>query len=185
MTAHPPKPGSVRAQGIVRDLRTDEIAQFRKHLQRLDRASIRDRFNGAAGADVLAAYALRCLRHGAIIAGYFESGVVRGAGELHPLGRDAEGRRTAEVALSVEKDWQRRGVGTRLFRRIIVDARQRGVEVLCITTHCENDSMRALAMRFRARMTFKASGAFGAIDVGTVPAALLRAGEGEDADFAA
>ena len=90
-----------RFNGIIRDLRNDELAQFRKHLQRLDGHSLRDRFNGGVSPEFLADYATRSFGNGTVVAGYFERGVLRGAGELHPIGRDGEHRPIGEIAFSV------------------------------------------------------------------------------------
>ncbi len=177
---------SVEPSGIVRDLRADEVAQFRKHLQRLDASNLRDRFNGAVGAEFIARYARRSFDGGRIVAGYFERGVLRGAAELHPCGRDEAGRAIAETAFSVELQWQRRGIGTRLFRRLIRDARARGIEILYVSTHADNQAMRALALRFHATITFNAAEAFGTVDIGPVPDDLLYDGPiNRDADVAA
>jgi GNAT superfamily N-acetyltransferase len=174
------------APGIVRDLRGDEIAQLRRHLMRLDPASLRDRFNGIVGEEYIAAYASRCFAHGTVIAGYLERGVLRAAAELHPSGRDVRGRPVAEIAFSVEKDWQRRGIGTRLFRRLIRDARGRGIERLHVTTHADNDAMRALARIFGAVLQFRAGETVGIVDIGPVPDDLLFDGPiNRDAGFAA
>jgi GNAT superfamily N-acetyltransferase len=178
--------GGAPAPGIIRDLRADENAQFRKHLQRLDAISLRDRFNGGVGPEFIAKYAARTFTRGIVVAGYFESGVLRGAAELHPVGRDERNLPVAEIAFSVEKDWQRRGIGTRLFRRLIRDARGRGIEILYVSTHTDNHAMRALALRFRAELTFKAGEGFGTVDIGPVPDDLLYDGPiNRDADFAA
>lgn len=177
---------AAQAPGIIRDLRSNENAQFRKHLLRLDGASLRDRFNGSVGPEFIAAYAARCFTEGKVIAGYFERGVLRGAAELHLSGRDAHHRPVAEIAFSVEKAWQRRGIGTRLFRRLIRDARNLGVETLYVSTHADNLAVRALALRLRAQLTFSASEAFGKVDIGPVPDDFLYdAPINRDADFAA
>lgn len=177
-------PSDPRFRGVIRDLRGDEAAQFRKHLQRLDAQSLRDRFNGRVSPDFLAAYAARCFGDGTVVAGYLERGVLRGAGELHPCGRDDGYRAVGEIAFSVERDWHRCGIGTRLFQRLIRDARTRGIERLHVSTHSENAAMKALARRFRADLNFTSGVAFGVIDIGPVPDDLIYGGPvNRDADI--
>ena len=174
-----------RFNGIIRDLRGDELAQFRKHLQRLDGHSLRDRFNGGVSSEFLATYATRSFGNGTVVAGYFERGVLRGAGELHPIGRDGEHRPIGEIAFSVERSWHRCGIGTGLFRRLIRNARARGIEMLHVSTHAGNDAMRALALRFQATLVFEAGETFGLVDIGPVPDDLLFGGPiNRDADLA-
>lgn len=176
--------GRNRFNGIIRDLRDDEVVQFRKHLQRLDHDSLRDRFNGNAGSDFLADYAARSFSNGTIVAGYFERGVLRGAGELHPCGRDSHHRPIGEIAFSVERGWHRCGIGTGLFRRLIRNARVHGIEMLHVSTHSENEAMKALARRFGADMAFSAGEAYGIIDINPVPDDLLFGGPvNRDADL--
>lgn len=175
--------GNDRFSGIIRDLRDDELAQFRKHLQRLDSQSLRDRFNGGVSAEFLASYAGRSFGNGTVVAGYFERGVLRGAGELHPCGRDNQHRPIGEIAFSVERRWHRCGIGTGLFRRLIRNARARGIEMLHVSTHSDNDAMKALALRFRASLAFESGETFGIVDIGPVPDDLLFGGSiNRDAD---
>lgn len=177
-------PPGARFNGIIRDLRGDEAAQFRKHLQRLDAQSLRDRFNGRVSPEFLAAYAARCFGDGTVVAGYLERGVLRGAGELHLCGRDDGNRAVGEIAFSVERDWHRCGIGTRLFQRLIRDARARGIERLHVSTHSENAAMKALARHFRADLSFTSGAAFGVVDIGPVPDDLIYGGPvNRDADI--
>jgi RimJ/RimL family protein N-acetyltransferase len=54
---------------------------------------------------------------------------------------------TAEFAVAVSDDWQRRGVGSLLLRKLVVIARKRGILRMYSSDSCENHSMRALAQR--------------------------------------
>jgi hypothetical protein len=64
--------------------------------------------------------------NGAVIYGFFVEGVLRGAAELRLLARAGE----AEAALSIERAWQSRGVGTALLERVLLAARNRKIEHL-------------------------------------------------------
>ena len=62
--------------------------------------------------------------HDAVIWGFFFDGVLRGAAELRLLEHPGE----AEAALSIERAWQSRGVGSALFERVLLVARNRQIE---------------------------------------------------------
>ncbi|MCT7375766.1 GNAT family N-acetyltransferase [Chelativorans salis] len=150
-------------RGVVRRLRPSEFTLFRDHLMRLDAGSRRDRFNGAASDAFLKDYAARSFSQGATVVGYVENGHVLGAAELHE--RPESDPPTAEIAFSVEKALQHRGLGSQLFQRLIAHARALGYTQLRVTTHPHNDAMRALARRFNARLSFEKGETVGHIDL--------------------
>jgi RimJ/RimL family protein N-acetyltransferase len=95
-----------------------------EHLERLGAAGRRDRFMGGGGPAPVAAD---------LAIGAFIAGELRGVGELFRV--DAA---TAEVAISVEPAFQNAGVGGALAGRLIVAARNRGIDRLhfyCFTTN--------------------------------------------------
>lgn len=156
---HEPRP-----PGIIRQLRPSELPQFREHLLRLDRLSRRDRFNGWPGDDFIANYAERSFRAGTTVIGYVEAGRVLGAAELHERADLAEP--TGEIAFSVEREWQHRGIGTRLFERLLLHAIGLGYTRLRVTTHPENTAMRSLARKYATKLDFMAGETVGTIDLG-------------------
>src|SRR5689334_5775328 len=116
-----PRPGF----GYVRTLsQREELPLLRDHLLRLDPKSRHDRFHGFLDDGFIERYAERCAGDGTIIIAYMESGIVRGAAELHPPEQSADG--LPEIAFSVEQSVRRQGVGSVLFRRLISDARWTG-----------------------------------------------------------
>lgn len=137
------------------------MPRFREHLLRLDAADRRDRFNGAINDGFLASYAQRSLSEGATVIGYVEGGKVLGAAELHERAEFAEP--TGEIAFSVESHLQNRGIGGRLFERLIFHARALGYSRLLVTTHPHNEAMKALARKFNAELSFEAGDAVGVI----------------------
>ncbi|WP_159586361.1 GNAT family N-acetyltransferase [Chelativorans xinjiangense] len=157
--------------GVVRRLRPSELTLFRDHLMRLDGDSRRDRFNGVASDAFLEDYAARSFSQGATVVGYVEDGRVLGAAELHE--RPESDPPTAEIAFSVEKALQHRGLGSKLFQRLIAHARALGYTQLRVTTHPHNDAMRALARKFNARISFEEGETVG--HIGLEPAALSDA----------
>lgn len=149
--------------GVVRRLRPSELLLFRDHLLRLDSKDRRDRFNGAATDAFLESYAVGSFQQGATVVGYVEDGRVLGAAELHE--RPDLDPPTAEIAFSVERELQHRGLGSELFRRLIAHARSLGYTHLRVTTHPQNEAMRALARKFNARLSFEEGETVGIIDL--------------------
>ena len=156
-----PAPG-----GHIRDLAPRELPEFRDHLLRLAPGSRRDRFNGYTDDAFIEAYATRCFESGARVVGYFLDGRVGGAAELHCLGSGEP--KAAEIAFSVDDDLQHRGIGARLFDRLIMEARELGYRDLHVTTHPQNRAMKALARKFGANLCFRTHEAVGVIDLDRV-----------------
>src|SRR5258708_40309361 len=94
---------------VYRKLLPYEIWRLREHLLRLSAADRRLRFFAGVSSEFIAGHCRRidCLR--AIIVGFFEDGVLRGAAELHVV--DAFAGR-AELAVTVRGDWADRHIGT-------------------------------------------------------------------------
>ena len=149
--------------GTIRQLRPSDLPRFRDHLLRLDSESRRDRFNGAIDDNFLTNYAERCFAEGATVIGYVEGDEVLGAAELHERADLSEP--TGEIAFSVERALQHRGIGRRLFERLIGNALGLGYTRLLVTTHPNNDAMKALARRFNAALTFQDGETVGVIDL--------------------
>lgn len=152
---------AVPPTGIIRQLRPSDLPRFREHLLRLDPASRRDRFNGAINDNFLVAYAKRSFSEGATVIGYVDGDRVLGAAELHERAEFAEP--TGEIAFSVESHLQHRGIGGRLFERLISNARGQGYSRLLVTTHPQNEAMKALARKFDAALSFDAGETVGVI----------------------
>jgi GNAT superfamily N-acetyltransferase len=157
--------------GVIRQLRPSELPRFRDHLLRLDTQSRRDRFNGALDDDFIVAYAGRCFAEGTTVIGYVEGDRVLGAAELHE--KPDEDEPTGEIAFSVERGWQRRGIGSALFERLIGNARGQGYAKLRVTTHPQNAVTRALARKFGAHLHFEDGDTVGLISL--LPIARLGA----------
>ena len=152
------------AGGDVRTLRQqEELPLLRDHLLRLDSESRHDRFNGFMDDGFIERYAAKCADDGTVIIAYIESGVVRGAAELHPPDQSPDS--LPEIAFSVEASVRRQGVGSILFRKLIAEARSKGYHSLRITTGAQNKAMRALANKFGAHLTFRHGESSGSIDL--------------------
>jgi GNAT superfamily N-acetyltransferase len=159
-----PRPGF----GYVRTLsQPEELPLLRDHLLRLDPESRHDRFNGYLDDSFIERYAARCAGDGTIIVAYMESGIVRGAAELHPPEQSDDF--LPEIAFSVEACVRRRGVGSILFKRLIAEARWKGYRTLRVTTGAQNQAMRALAGKFGAHLVFRHGESTGLIEVDQLP----------------
>jgi len=157
---HRPRPGF----GYVRTLsQQEELPLLRDHLLRLDPESRHDRFNGYLDDSFIERYAAKCADDGTVIVAYMESGIVRGAAELHLPEQSEDG--LPEIAFSVEKCVRRQGVGSLLFRRLISEARWKGYQTLRVTTGAGNEAMRALANKFGAHLEFRYGESTGTIDL--------------------
>ncbi len=147
----------------MRQLRPSDLPKFREHLLRLDAESRRDRFNGVTNDAYISGYADRCFREGTTVIGYVEGDRVLGAAELHERADLPEP--TGEIAFSVERQIQHRGIGSALFERLIGNARGLGYEKLRVTTHSDNLAMKALARKFDAHLSFEHLETVGIIDL--------------------
>ena len=148
--------------GFVRKLWDVEADAYRDHLLRLDAESRRNRFSGCIADEAIRSFAGTVLGPNVIIHGFFVDGVLRGAADLHvarPLSL-----RVAEAAFSIEKPWQGRGVGSTLFERTRLSARNRGVKHLQISCLPQNRAMQQLARKFEAQFAIDYDTVVGTID---------------------
>lgn len=98
-----------------------------------------------------------------VLHGFFIDGMLRGVADL----RIVTDHQEAEAAFSIEKPWQRLGVGSALLERTLLCARNRGIKLLHVNCLMENQRMQRLARRFEAEVTFD----FGSV-VGTMTNAM-------------
>jgi len=143
--------------GTVRRLWIGEAELYGQHLLRLDAESRRNRFGGAVSDEFIGRYAESFTLSGAVIYGFFVDSVLRGAAELRLLEHTGD----AEAALSVEKPWQSRGVGTALLERVLLAARNRQIERLHMLCLAENRRVQQLARKFDAALSFEAGSVMG------------------------
>lgn len=125
---------------------------LRAHFDRLGPETRRLRFGAAVSPAFVADYADHVLSFDNIVYGAFIEDTLRGVGELRTL--LGQWPKRAEIALSVESDWQHEGIGDALFLRIVAAARNRGVSTLYMQCLRENGPMRRLAQRHAAALSF-------------------------------
>ncbi|MCK6454341.1 MAG: GNAT family N-acetyltransferase [Alphaproteobacteria bacterium] len=135
---------------VIRTLLPTEFGLLRAHLLRLDPEDRRRRFAGQIGDDAVAAYVAALDRFRSTVVAWIEDGQVRGAAELLRFRAPAGTR--AELAVTVERAWQDRGIGSELMRRALTIARNRGLDQVLMVCLAENGRMRHLADKFHGRM---------------------------------
>lgn len=150
--------GGPSPPGLIRKLAPFETKALRDHFLRLDRNSRHCRFAAGVSDETVIAYADRALGPDAIVHGIFVEGVLRGAAELKLTGRDR-----GEVAITVEEPWRLSGIGTALFARMLLSARNRGIRHLDMTCLPANRAMQRLAARFDGRVRFVSGDASAAV----------------------
>lgn len=123
------------------------------HFTRLDHRSRRLRFGATLNDRMVADYASHILAIDTLIFGAFSAGTLHGVGELRA--RMGHWPPTAELALSVEPDWQSSGIGDALMTRLVAAAQNRGVRRLVMLCLRENAPMVKLARRNAAFLDFE------------------------------
>ncbi len=113
-----------------------------RHLLRLDLTSRVNRFFTPAPDRVIASYAGTAAPIFVVTAE--AGGQVCGVAEVHAHSTRPE---AAEIALSVDDEMRRRGVGWTLFSRAVAECRARGIEDVWVVYLRGNDAMRRIADR--------------------------------------
>lgn len=176
-------PGPFYGRGVIRKLWLFDKPRFIEHLKRLDTDSRRKRFQGLVSDAYVERYGERAFKLDAVLYGYFDRGELKAVAELHPLG----GLLTpdAEVAFSVEADYQEQGIGSELFKRLTTAARNRGLKRLIM--HClpANIGMRRLANRFGSAIVIEDGEAVGELQAPmATPLSLWREAMADGTGFA-
>lgn len=107
------------------------------------------RFNGGVSNEFIDAYCRGLPGASSMVLGCYSEGILRGAAELFIL-TDNSPRRSCEIALSVEADFQGRSIGTSLVRRMLVLAFNRRVRTMHVIYTPGNKRMANIVRRFGA-----------------------------------
>jgi len=176
----------------IRRLWPSDKEGFRDHLLRLDRRSRHLRFAGGVSDDFVVDYAENCFGKGDLLYGAFVDGKLVGAAELRSdraiwseqprFGRNIH----AEPAFSVEEGHRRRGIGEKLFRRLLRAATNHGVETMKIVCLPDNIGVQILAKKFAIHFTFEECWLTGRLTARRPTAfSLMREASGDALDFGA
>ena len=147
----------------IRRLWKSDLEEYYSHLLRLDLRSRRFRFAGGTSDEAVRTYAEGCFGPGDLIYGAFVNNALVGVAELRSpaniwfSGSHNNKHIRAEVAFSVELEYQRCGIGEKLFNRIQQAASNHGVETIELMCLAENIGMRNLARKFKAYLRFEDS----------------------------
>jgi len=131
-----------------RHLLSIDADRYRDHLLRLDVDSRYARFSGFTSDATIKRYVEDIDWKKSRITGYFHEGELRGAGEIRFEKALLPAR--AELAFSVEKEFQNSRVGTALMARSLIMLRNRGVTTADVVCLLSNRRMQKLALRYRA-----------------------------------
>jgi ribosomal protein S18 acetylase RimI-like enzyme len=110
------------------------------------------RFGGQASASQIAAYCEGLDWSRGLLLGYVVAGQVRGLGELKLI--DNGPARAAELAASVERPFQNRGIGTALLRRLVIAARNRLIAQIRMVCLIDNGKVVRMARRLDGALVF-------------------------------
>jgi GNAT superfamily N-acetyltransferase len=131
-----------------RKLNPSDLPAFADHLLRLTTNDRCCRFGSPTSDDAITRYCEKINWTHTVIVGFFEDGALHAAAELRlePTFTPSNG----ELAFSVERPCQGRGIGTTLMRRILVVARNLGLAQVAVYCLAENMRMRKLLVRVNA-----------------------------------
>lgn len=129
-----------------------ETEKFRDHMLRLDADNRRMRFGMAVDNEFIKNYTAQSNQPENITFGFFVGGEMHAAAELRMIGESWSGE--AEAAFSVEREYQDSGIGTELLGRLILTARNRGVNRLYMNCLSTNRKMQRVAKKYEAELFF-------------------------------
>jgi GNAT superfamily N-acetyltransferase len=159
--------------GVIRKLWPGEALLYRDHLLRLTPDDRRLRFGMEISDEGVAGHALSAFEIGEVIHGFFVDGVLRGAAELHLLNHTPPVE--AEIAFSVEAEYRNSGIGSALFGRTLLVARNRGVATVVMSCLPSNRPMQSLAKKFEAKIRYNLADVIGELKTpGPTPISIWR-----------
>ncbi len=147
----------------IRKLLTTEFAQYEAHLLRLGAEDRAMRFAAGVGETYICGHVRRIDPLRTVVLGQFEGGTLRAAAEI--AGLEVGWPLQAELAVTVEKAWQDRGIGSELVRRVLVFACNRAIKRVHAVCLAGNIKMRRIVKRFEGDIVVEMGMAEGRIDL--------------------
>jgi RimJ/RimL family protein N-acetyltransferase len=141
---------SPRSGWVFRKLWPQDAAALTAHLLRLDPEQRALRFGHGVADEWIARYCAGTDWLRSVTLGCWIAGDLRGVMELKMV--DQVWPRHAEAALSVERAFEARGIGTELFRRGLLIARNRGITRIYMLCLPENHRVQQIARKLRPRV---------------------------------
>lgn len=130
----------------IRKLLPSEARQLQDHLLRVAPEDRTLRFMGTVDEAGIRRHCERLDWPRNVVIGFFEAGVLRGVAELHVA--DAHPPVLCELAVTVEKPWQDRGIGTELLRRGLLIARNRSARGVQLNCFADNYRIQHIVQKF-------------------------------------
>lgn len=143
-------PVPVALTGITRQLGPRDKAALMGHFLRLNSEDRTMRFFSPVGDASINAYVEAINWARTVLIGHFAGARLVGLAEVIPTG--PRWQRCAEVAVSVEPDWRRHGLGKRLLDRAMAAARAVGLRQLRLVILPDNHTMVRLARGLGGKM---------------------------------
>jgi GNAT superfamily N-acetyltransferase len=136
---------------VFRKLFPSEAGKYCDHLLRLDAEDRYLRFSTMMTDENIRRYVAKINWDEAVVVGFFDCGELHGACEARISG--VNGSRRAELAFSVEKEFQGHGIGRSLMRRVLTVVQNRGIQLCDILCLFENRRMRHLGSHYARQVT--------------------------------
>lgn len=140
-----------------RKLMPMEFGLYEAHLLRLSNADRTARFDTPMTDAAIVRYASRLKWPQTRIIGCFVDGVLRGAAEVQTFAH-AEAALDAELALSVEREFQGLGIGEGVVRRGLLMARNRWIKRVVMLSSHNNRRLHRIAHRLGGETTADVTG---------------------------
>ncbi|HXP04290.1 MAG TPA: GNAT family N-acetyltransferase [Stellaceae bacterium] len=154
---------SPRSGWVFRKLWPQDAPALCAHLLRLDPEQRACRFGRPVADEWIATYCASTDWARSVTLGCWVAGELRGVSELKIL--DTVWPRWAELALSVERAFETRGIGTDLFHRVLPIARNRGITrayLLCLPA---NQRVQRIVRRLQPRLAYQGDQIEGEIEL--------------------
>ena len=139
-----------RPSWVFRKLWPQDAGALTAHLLRLDPEQRAFRFGHVVADEWIVRYCADTDWTRSVTLGCWIAGDLRGIMELKMV--DRVWPRHAEAALSVERAFEARGIGTELFDRGLLIARNRGITRICVLCLPENHRMQQIVQKLRPRV---------------------------------